>query len=74
MKTLGLRIAGIILQCNDDGSAELTSALHSDDEKVQKCIDSIENNILLDWANGIDILSAEYREVVRALVKVVSGP
>lgn len=73
MKTLGLRIADIVVQCNDDGSAELTSSLHSDDEDVQRQYDALENKILLDYADGRDILAEEYRETVAATIKAIAG-
>ena len=72
MKTLGLRIADIVVQVNDDGSAELTSSLHSDNEEVQKQYDALETNILLDYADGRDILAEDYRVYVEAEVGMIN--
>lgn len=69
MKTYGLRVADIIVQENEDGSAELTSSLHSDYVYIQGLYDSIEERILLDWAKGEDIISPSYHELIKKLLK-----
>jgi hypothetical protein len=84
-KTLGLRVGGIIVQLNENGSGSIKSNLHYSSyhpdafsnratwKYYEGAIDGLESLILCHACKGIDVLSKKYTEGVQTAINALEN-